>query len=250
MTGGPSTEGRQTADPWQQWLHNLRNGYVHPTGGGQQGQPAESQSHGEKNCDQDYEGVNKKSAFSEKVAMAPENRYDGERKGAQWRLNVRPYLISRAPSIAHVLHYVEEHEDQSGLVDDILPYAGLPKSILMQLALDLWGFLTLNLQGTAKIWVNNSKMMEGFELWRKAMKSVRSRSVAAAPALVTLAAAASSESRPGSSLLLPTSALLSRSTDGAPPAAVGLAVTWLARMSCFDGGAGARVEPSRADQGA
>ena len=84
-----------------------------------------------------YEGVKKKSAFSEKVAMAPENRYDGERKGAQWRLNVRPYLISRAPNIARVLHYVEEHEDQSALVEDLLPRVGLPKSILMQLALDV-----------------------------------------------------------------------------------------------------------------
>jgi len=41
--------------------------------------------------------------------------------------------------------------------------------------LDLLGFLALNLQGIAKIWINNSKMMEGFDFWREAMKSVRSR---------------------------------------------------------------------------
>mgnify|MGYP003328744203 FL=1 len=108
--------------------------------------------------------------------MAPENRYDGEHKGAQWKSNVQPYLISRAPVIAHILQYVEEHEDQSALIEDLFPHVGVQKSMLMQLSLDLWGFLTLNLHGTAKIWVSNSKMMEGFDLWRKAMKSVRSRS--------------------------------------------------------------------------
>jgi len=136
MSGGPHIEIKPAMDPWQQWFHNLRSGHVHSTGNGQHNQPTDAQHRSERN----FEDMNKKSAFSEKVAMAPENRYDGEHKAAQWRFNVRPYLISRAPSTAHVSHHVEEHEDQSDLGEDLVFRVGLPKSILMQLSLDLWGF--------------------------------------------------------------------------------------------------------------
>jgi len=171
MSGGQHIETKLTMDPWQQWLHNIRRGNFHITNSVQASQQAEPQSRSEKG----FDDLNKKSVFSEKVAMSPENGYDGEHKGAQWRLNGRPYLISRAPSIAHVLQYVLEHEDQSALIENLLPHVSVPKSMLMLLFVDLRGFLTFNLQGTTKIWVNNSKMMEGFDFWRKAMKSVRSR---------------------------------------------------------------------------
>ena len=44
-----------------------------------------------------YNHDDHRNNFSEKVAVLKEYMHDGEHKGAQWRLIVRPYLISRAP---------------------------------------------------------------------------------------------------------------------------------------------------------
>jgi len=133
MPGGQQTGGRPTMDPWQQWLHNLRSGNVHTNNNNNNNNsgPAHQQANSHNLGEINLKTLNNKSVFSEKVAMAPENSYDGERKDAQWRLNVRPYLISRAPSIAHVLQYVKEHEDQSALIEDLAPHVSVPKSMFM-----------------------------------------------------------------------------------------------------------------------
>ena len=47
---------------------------------------------------------------------------------------------------------------------------------MRNLAAELWSFLLLVLQGEARICLNNTKSFEGFDAWRKVMKSVRSRS--------------------------------------------------------------------------
>ena len=102
-----------------------------------------------------------KDRFSEKVAILRDYTYDGEHKGAQWRLFVKPYLISRAPEIEEILKYVEAHDDVPMMVRDLLPKRIVPDDTLIGLASDLWGFLTLNLQGMARLFVNNSKSNGG-----------------------------------------------------------------------------------------
>ena len=52
----------------------------------------------------------------------------------------------------------------------------LSLQLVQKLSRDLWGFLTLNLQGNARLLLNNSATLEGFELWRRLMKGIRSRS--------------------------------------------------------------------------
>ena len=100
MSEGQQGNTRPSADPWQQWLHNLRSGNFHTNNGGQahtnNGGQATQPTAAPNSSEKSFDDIGKKSVFSEKVAMTPENRYDGEHKGAQWRLNVRPYLISRA----------------------------------------------------------------------------------------------------------------------------------------------------------
>ena len=59
-----------------------------------------------------------KSKFSEKVAIIKDYQYDGDKNGAQWRLVIRPYLISRAPVMAVLLQNIENNEDQPALVQD------------------------------------------------------------------------------------------------------------------------------------
>ena len=104
-------------------------------------------------------------------------QYDGEKNGAQWRLIVKPYFISKAPEIACILKSIEDHEDQSATVSNLATRGlGVHPETIRSLSADLWGFLTLNLQGSARLWVNNSEPMEGFDIWRKLMKVVRSRS--------------------------------------------------------------------------
>jgi hypothetical protein len=57
--------------------------------------------------------------FSEKVATMPQYQYDGEKNGAQWRLILKPYFISKAPEIAGILKSIEDHEDQSATVSNL-----------------------------------------------------------------------------------------------------------------------------------
>ena len=48
-------------------------------------------------------------------------QWDGDIKtGAQWRLTVRPYLISRAPGMATILKRVEEQEDAGATMATLL----------------------------------------------------------------------------------------------------------------------------------
>ena len=102
--------------------------------------------------------------------------YDGERNGGQWRLIVKPYLISRAPEIEAILNFVESHDDIMANVSSLLTHRIIEDDeVLINLAADLWGFLTLNLQGMARLFVNNSKSNEGFALWQKVVQHVRSR---------------------------------------------------------------------------
>ena len=88
---------------------------------------------------------------------------------------MKPYLISRAPEIEEVLKYVESHADMPMMVGDLLPKRIVPDDAFTNLAAGLWGFPALNLQGMARLFVNNSKSNEGFDLWQKVVRHVRSR---------------------------------------------------------------------------
>ena len=52
----------------------------------------------------------------------------------------------------------------------------LSPQLVQKLSRDLRGFLTLNLQGNARLLLNNSATLEGFELGKRLMKGIRSRS--------------------------------------------------------------------------
>ena len=72
---------------------------------------------------------------------------------------------------------VEESEDlpatAAALVSRGIPY---PMEALKALAQDLWGFLTLSHQGNARLWLNNTDVLEGFDVWRRVVKTIRNRS--------------------------------------------------------------------------
>ena len=87
-----------------------------------------------------------RSPFTEKVAVMKEYQFDGDRNGASWRMNIRIYLISKAPEIAALLNTVEDNEDMRATVADLaLRNLGVPNDRIRSLAADLWGFLALNL---------------------------------------------------------------------------------------------------------
>ena len=118
-----------------------------------------------------------RSRFSEKVAVMATYQYDGDKGGAQWRLMIRQYLISRAPEMEIILQAVDSQEDRSAMTKELAPAVPiLSLQLVQKLSRDLWGFLTLNLQGNARLLLNNSATLEGFELWRRLMKGIRSRS--------------------------------------------------------------------------
>jgi hypothetical protein len=75
-----------------------------------------------------------------------------------------------------ILRTVDSQEDGSAMTMDLalrLPH--MNPALVQKLSRDLWGFLTLNLQGNARLMLNNSATLEGFELWRRLMKTIRSR---------------------------------------------------------------------------
>ena len=61
----------------------------------------------------------------------------------------------------------------SSLTSRGIPY---PAEAFRALAQDIWGFLTLSLQGNARIWLNNTDVLEGFDVWRRVVKTIRNRS--------------------------------------------------------------------------
>ena len=100
----------------------------------------------------------RKNKFSEKVAILKDYMYDGERNGGQWRLVVRPYLIFRAPGIETILNFVESNDDIMASVGNLLAHRIVEDDeLLIDLAADFWGFLTLNLQGMARLFVNKQR---------------------------------------------------------------------------------------------
>ena len=60
---------------------------------------------------------------------------------------------------------------------------GISPGHLKALARDVWGFLLLVLRGNARAWLDSNEDLEGFDLWRKLMKGVRSRSEIRRPTL-------------------------------------------------------------------
>jgi len=161
-----SWKGKGDFDPWQ----DARDRSPQGPGGAYQSVFGNGDNNGvfdRRSRHNDLEAVSeKKGIFSDKIATAKENTFDGEHRGAAWRLNVRPYLISKAPVIEQILDYIEEREDQAAAVDDVVHYSGIHPNVVRHLYSELWSFLTVNLQGTARIWINNSKSLEGFEVWR------------------------------------------------------------------------------------
>ena len=118
-----------------------------------------------------------RSPFTEKVATMKEYHCDGGSGGAKWRETIKLYLISKAPEIELVLRSVELHEDVQATTADLRSRSiGLADERVKSLAHNLWSFLTLNLTGDARIFLNNATPGEGFDLWRRLMKGVRSRS--------------------------------------------------------------------------
>jgi hypothetical protein len=97
-----------------------------------------------------------RSPFTEKVATMKEYQFDGGNGGARWRETIKHYLVSKAPEIDIVLRSVESHEDASARVADLVTRnLGLTEDRVRALARDLWGFMTLNLVGDARLWLNN-----------------------------------------------------------------------------------------------
>ena len=76
-----------------------------------------------------------------------------------------------------IFQIVEEHEDESATVGALIS-RGVPLHTeeLQNLAADLWGFFTLSLTGSARMWLNKSGVLEGFDVWRRLQKVLRSRS--------------------------------------------------------------------------
>ena len=71
---------------------------------------------------------------------------------------------------------VEAEEDIPALVCGLIARCPRDNPVLIQkLAKELWGFLTLNLQGNAKTVLNNAPSLEGFEVWRRLVKPIRGR---------------------------------------------------------------------------
>ena len=146
-------------DPWDPWKQGARDARPAPKSFADQGFHEDQ-----------------RSKFSEKVAVMSSYQYDGEKGGAQWRLMMKHYLIGKAPEMELILRDVDAHEDTSAMIQDLarrLPGGSLQQ--VQKLSRDLWAFLTLNLQGNARLMLNNSATLDGFELWRRLMKTIRSR---------------------------------------------------------------------------
>lgn len=62
-----------------------------------------------------------------------------------------PHLITKAPELNLVLKFIDENEDVTATLQVIASHFRVPIEAVANLASDLWSFLTLNLQGTARV---------------------------------------------------------------------------------------------------
>ena len=77
----------------------------------------------------------------------------------------------------YLLKIVEANEDKTATTGNLQMVTGmwLAPAKLQLLAVELWGFLNLNVTGQARPVFENVGDLQGFEAWRKLTKGVRSR---------------------------------------------------------------------------
>ena len=89
---------------------------------------------------------------------------------------IRQYLIPRTVEMESILRVGDSQEDGSAMTAEFRPRVPAVNHALVQkLSRDLLDLLTLNLQGDATLMLNTSATLEGFELWRRLMKTIRFR---------------------------------------------------------------------------
>ena len=122
--------------------------------------------------------------FERKDNKAP---YDGKLGGALWKTKTTNFLVTRVPEMVEALEWTEKQE--SGITPAMLEkfasskqwrqsLAGERPTELRILSHHLWGFLNENLTGDAYSIFGNIPRSQGFEAWRKAMRSLNMRSTA------------------------------------------------------------------------
>jgi CRISPR/Cas system CMR-associated protein Cmr5 small subunit len=112
-----------------------------------------------------------------KVATLPSYQYDGKVGGVSWHRRVKDFIISRSSEIEAVFNSVEASEDSQALLLDLRARSslrGVVPSVLEHLSSELWGFLVLCLTGDARCAIDTTDRREGFEVWRKLLKGIRS----------------------------------------------------------------------------
>ena len=108
--------------------------------------------------------------------MTKEFQYHGKEGGASWRLLITNYLLSQIPAMEALLRSAESLDDEPATLHTLVNRGlGVSPDTLQKLSRDLWGFLNLNMQGSARDRVNNSTPLEGFALWQRIVKAIRSR---------------------------------------------------------------------------
>ena len=113
-----------------------------------------------------------------KVATLSGYQYDGKVGGVSWHKRAKDFIISRSSEIEAVFNSVEASEDSQAMLSDLRVRSSLQGVVpltLEHLSSALWGFLILCLSGDARCAVDITDRREGFEVWRKLLKGIRSR---------------------------------------------------------------------------
>ena len=111
------------------------------------------------------------------MATLPSSHHDGKQGGFTWHNKVKNYLISQSPEIELILREVESSDDGIATYSELVLGPGLRALSLGQVEAAsnaLWAFLILCLTGEARYAVDNAGSREGFEVWRRLLKGIRS----------------------------------------------------------------------------
>ncbi len=116
-------------------------------------------------------GYNLNRLFDDKIPLAAEYQYDGEKNGDRWAKKVRGYFLAKCSDLLPIFDWINGLKEGEEITPERLTEEA--RSCQWMIDTDVkkldelrWGFLNTALQGVAHTCFENVEELQGFEGWR------------------------------------------------------------------------------------
>jgi hypothetical protein len=120
-------------------------------------------------------GRRDKSIYDDKMMTQPEYRFDGTKGGANWKLEIGRYFVTKAPVALEILKWSESHNleliTEAKFLEATAGY--LTEAQCQCFNHEIWGFLSGCLSGQAEVHFKRATMLNGVDAWRRVVRTSR-----------------------------------------------------------------------------